>query len=197
MDCWLDFIPTLMSGVEKRFPRRKVMKIRITALAAALLSAGLAHAGGVTYQYAPVVDVKPQYQTVRTPVDRQVCWEEQSYERAPGTGQRSHTSTVVGAIIGGVIGNQFGGGNGKRAATAAGAALGGSIGRDIGRQNSRPAHYYPVTEERCTVQRDYQSETVINGYQVTYRHNGRLHTTHMNQHPGDRIRLQVSAVPVH
>jgi uncharacterized protein YcfJ len=195
MDCWLDFIPTLMSGVVKRFPRREVMKIRITALAAALLSAGMAHAGGVTYQYAPVVNVKPQYQSVRTPVDRQVCWEETSYERAPGSGQRSHTSTVVGAIIGGVIGNQFGGGNGKRAATAAGAALGGSIGRDVGRQNSRPAQYYPVSTERCTVQRDYRTENVITGYNVTYRHDGRLHTTWMDQHPGDRIRLRVSVSP--
>ena len=173
------------------------MKARITLLAAAMLTAGMAHAGGVSYQYAQVVDVKPQYQVVRTPVERQVCWDEHSYERAPGSGQRSHTPTVVGAIIGGVVGNQFGGGNGKRAATAAGAVLGGSIGRDVGRQNSRPAEYHSVRRERCTVQRDYQSENVISGYQVTYRHDGRLHTTHMTQHPGDSIRLRVSATPVH
>jgi uncharacterized protein YcfJ len=177
-------------------PKESTMMITRTGLfLAAGLAAGLAQAGGTHYIYVPVVDVRADYQTVHAPVERQVCWDERSYERAPSTRPRSHTPTVVGAIIGGVIGNQFGGGSGKRAATVAGAALGGSIGRDAERQSRGPDQYHSVTRERCTVQRDYQRQSVVTGYRVTYDYQGQRHTTHMTEHPGDSIRLRVSATP--
>lgn len=170
------------------------MKTRITLLAVALMTAGWVHAGGVQYQYAPVVSVDPQYQTHRTPIDREVCWEEQGYERAPSS-HKSRTPTVIGAIIGGVVGNQFGSGSGKRAATVAGAALGGSIGRDASRQNRQPDHYYPVTHERCTVQRDWREEQVVTGYRVAYEYDGEIYRTVMRHHPGDAIRVRVAVTP--
>lgn len=170
------------------------MLIRSAAVALLALGAGLAQAGGIHYQTVPVVEVEPHYAVTRTPVDRTVCWEETSYQRVAGS-QRSATPTVVGAIIGGVIGNQFGGGSGKKAATAAGAALGGSIGRDAGRAN-HPTRYTPVTEERCTVQRDFQEQTVITDYRVSYLWEGQVHETRMRQHPGDSIRVRVSVTPV-
>lgn len=170
------------------------MIARVSAVAILALASGFTHAGGVHYQTVPVLEVEPRYSVTRTPVDRTVCWDETTYQRVSGS-DRSATPTVVGAIIGGVIGNQFGGGNGKRAATAAGAALGGSIGRDAGRANS-PARYTPVTEERCTVQREYQEQNVITGYRVSYLYEGQVHQTHMRQHPGDSIRVRVSVTPV-
>lgn len=170
------------------------MFARCLAAAALALGAGLAHAGGVHYQTVPVVEVEPRYSTTRTPVDRTVCWDETSYQRVGGS-QRSATPTVVGAIIGGVIGNQFGGGSGNKAATVAGAALGGSIGRDAGRSN-QPTRYTPVTEERCTIQRDYQEQNVITGYRVAYLYEGQVHRTHMRHHPGDSIRVRVAVTPV-
>lgn len=161
---------------------------------AAALIAGLAHAGGANYHYAEVVDVRPEYRDVRKPVDREVCWDDTSYERTRSA-SRSHTPTVVGAIIGGVIGNQFGGGSGKRAATVAGAALGGSIGRDAGRQSAGPDEYRKVTRETCQVQRSYVTESAISGYRVTYQYDGRIYRTHMKEHPGDRIRVRVDVSP--
>lgn len=170
------------------------MKTRIALMASALLTAGLVHAGGVQYQYAPVISVDPQYQMHRTPMDREVCWEEQGYERTPGR-RSSATPTIVGAIIGGVIGNQFGGGSGKRAATAAGAALGGSIGHDAARQNRQGAEYYAVTRERCTVQRDWHEQRVVTGYRVAYEYDGEIYHTVMRHHPGDAIRVRVAVSP--
>jgi uncharacterized protein YcfJ len=172
------------------------MNARTGLILLATFASGLTWASGVHYQYAPVIDVKPEYRTVTRPVERQVCWEEQVYERVPGR-NRSHTPTVIGAIIGGVIGNQFGGGSGKRAATVAGAALGGSIGRDAGRQARGHDRYHAVTQERCTVQRERQQEQVLTGYRVRYQHDGRIHQTHMTEHPGDHIRLQVSVTPAY
>jgi uncharacterized protein YcfJ len=174
--------------------QEKKMITRTSLVLAAALSAGLVHAGGVNYHYAPVVSVKPEYQTQRTPVDRQVCWDEQVYERTTPR-HSSRTPTVVGAIIGGVIGNQFGGGSGKKAATVAGAALGGSIGRDASRQSRGPDQYRQVSQERCTVQRDYTQKTVITGYQVGYEYDGQVYHTRMNHHPGDAIRVRVAVSP--
>lgn len=170
------------------------MFARTSLLIAAAMAVGLAHAGGSNYHYAEVVDVRAEYRDVRKPVDREVCWDETSYERTH-SGKRSHTPTVVGAIIGGVIGNQFGGGSGKRAATVAGAALGGSIGRDAARQSAGPDEYRKVTRETCQVQRSHTTESVISGYRVTYQYDGRLYRTHMNEHPGDRIRVRVDVSP--
>lgn len=169
------------------------MLARTATLAALVLTASLAHAGGVQYQTVPVVEVEPRYAVTRTPVDRTVCWEEKSYQRTADS-RSSATPTVVGAIIGGVIGNQFGGGSGKKAATVAGAALGGSIGRDAGR-SSQPARYVPVHEERCTVQRDFEEKTVITGYRVSYLYNGTVHQTQMRHHPGDSLRVRVAVTP--
>ena len=170
-----------------------IAKTTVTALL--VLASGLSHAAGVHYQTVPVLEVEPRYSLTRTPIDRTVCWDETSYQRVDGQ-DRSATPTVVGAIIGGVIGNQFGGGSGKRAATVAGAALGGSIGRDAGRAN-HPTRYAAVTEERCSVQREYQEQNVITGYRVSYLFDGEVHQTHMRHHPGDTIRVRgsVTAVP--
>ncbi len=170
------------------------MFARTSAIALLALASGLAHAGGVSYQTVPVLEVEPRYSVTRTPIERTVCWDETTYQRVGGSGS-SATPTIAGAIIGGVIGNQFGGGSGNRAMTAAGAALGGSIGRDAGRANSQ-ARYTPVTEERCTIQRDFEERSVISGYRVLYEFNGRIHETTMRHHPGDSIRLRVSATPV-
>ncbi|TVR97289.1 MAG: glycine zipper 2TM domain-containing protein [Wenzhouxiangellaceae bacterium] len=170
------------------------MMYRTTLFAGTLMLASLAQAGGVHYHHAPVVSVQAIYETVRTPVEREVCWEEQRYQRVDNR-SRSHTPTVVGAIIGGVIGNQFGGGSGKRAATVAGAALGGSIGRDASRQSRGPDEYYPVRAERCTVQREFVEESRISGYRVAYEYGGQVHHTRTSHHPGDTIRLRVSASP--
>jgi len=170
------------------------MIVRTASIILLSFATTLAQAGNAYFQSVPVVEVEPIYSVVRTPVDRTVCWEEKTYERT----HRSHssaTSTVVGAIIGGVIGNQFGGGNGKRAATVAGAALGGSIGRDAAR-NNRPARYRPVTEERCTVQRDYEERSEISSYRVSYLYEDQIHQTTMRRHPGDQLRVRVSVTPV-
>lgn len=171
------------------------MSLRTGFLMTALLSAGFAYGGDSSYEYARVIEVEPRYQTVREPVDREVCWDEEV--REPARGRRdSATPTIVGAIIGGVIGNQFGGGSGRRAATVAGAALGGSIGRDAARQSRHGDDYYVTTRQRCTVQRDYVERSIVNGYRVGYEYRGNIHYTTMREHPGDRIRLRVSVTPV-
>jgi uncharacterized protein YcfJ len=168
---------------------------RTSALIASLMVSGFASAGSGHYLEVPVVDVRPEYRIEHTPIEREVCWEEDHYQRIDRD-RRSRTGTIVGAIIGGVIGNQFGSGNGRRAATVAGAALGGSIGRDVDRQNRAPDGYRLVTREQCRIERDYQEASVPAGYRVTYQYDGRLYHTRTLRHPGDTIRIEVSVRPV-
>lgn len=163
----------------------------IPAGAASLVLPLELEAGSVRYDYAEVISVRPIHEERAVPVDREICWEE--HGREPARGEGSAAPTIVGAIIGGVIGNQFGSGSGKRAMTAAGAALGGSIGYESSRRHRGES--YPVGRERCTVQRDYETETWTSGYLVDYEYRGEIYQTRTDYDPGDRIRIQVAVRP--
>jgi uncharacterized protein YcfJ len=173
--------------------RSQTMRKSLIAMLIAGAAAGTAAAQSAPVHnvYAPVVDVEPVYRTERVPVEREVCWQERV---APRRKHGSATGTIAGAIIGGVIGNQFGDGNGRRALTAAGAALGASIGNDASRRGHR--HARPTRVERCEIQVDYESRSYRAGFDVAYEFNGQVHSTWMQRHPGDSVRLEVVARPV-
>ncbi len=166
--------------------------IRFLVMATSLVSgAALAQSGPAHYVYAPVVDYEPIDSSQRIPVEREVCWREHGYRRHRGG---SATGTIAGAIIGGVIGNQFGGGSGKKALTAAGAALGASVGHDATRDQRRRQS---VSYEHCEIRVEYEYRDYISGYRVHYQYEGGIYETRMQTPPGETIRLEVSARPVH
>lgn len=181
------------------------------ALAASLLS-GAAFAqnyGGhddryyddAGYDYAEVVSVDPMIDVVNRPVQRDECWQQPVTYREPVRYERSrsHAPAVLGGIIGGLVGNQFGGGRGRDAATVAGAALGYAAVRD--NQRYHGSYYggreYTSYEQRCATRTQYVTDERVNGYNVTYRYNGRLYQTVTDYHPGNeiRVRVDVSAAP--
>ena len=166
-------------------------QFQISILVTALLASAVAMADASDYQWARVVDVEPVEEIHRTPIDREVCWEETVVVRER---RHSHAPAVVGAILGGVFGSQFGSGSGRDAATAAGALLGGAIGHDASRhhQGSR----YPASRQRCEVEREWRQRTVTSGYEVTYEYDGRLHRTIMPYRPGEAIKVRVTVQPV-
>ena len=182
------------------------------ALAASLLS-GAAFAqnyGGYDenysdgYDYAEVVSVDPLIDRVDRPVYRDECWQEPVTYREPVRYEgrsRNHAPAVLGGIIGGLVGNQFGHGHGRDAATVAGAALGYAAVRDTQRYNGggyyAGGREYTSYEQRCATRTQYVSDERVNGYNVTYRYNGRLYTTVTDYHPGNeiRVRVDVSAAP--
>ncbi|HLF30904.1 MAG TPA: glycine zipper 2TM domain-containing protein [Xanthomonadales bacterium] len=142
------------------------------------------------YDYAKVVRATPLFETVRYPVDEQVCWEEQTWQRRGP----SAAPVVLGAVIGGVVGHQFGGGNGKAALTVAGAALGGTIGAQVARDNYRGGAY-PVVQTRCEIQRNWRTEERITAWDVAYRYRGNIYHTRTLENPGRRIRVRVDVGP--
>ncbi len=162
-----------------------------TSLALAGAPAMAGHSGGVAW--ARVVDAQPIFKSVRYPVDQEVCWDEMVWYREPA--RRSATPVILGTIIGGVIGNQFGGGSGQAVMTAAGAALGGSIAADASRKRN-PDGYYAVTEERCTIEREWRTEQRVVAWDVAYKYRGEIYHTRLKEEPGDRIRVRVHVDPL-
>ena len=144
----------------------------------------------VGYDRAKVVRATPLYETVRYPVDEQVCWDEQVWRPS----RPSAAPTVVGAIIGGVVGNQIGHGDGKVLTTVAGATIGGVVGHQVARSQHRDGGYY-VNQTRCEVQRNWQTKQQVVAWAVDYKYRGRVYQTRMPEQPGRHILVQVNAVP--
>ena len=142
------------------------------------------------YDYAKVVSANPVFETVRYPVDEQVCWEEKAWRHQP----HEVAPTVLGAIVGGVVGHQFGGGHGKTALTVAGAAIGGTIGHRVAHRYG-PAGPYPVVQTRCEIQRNWRTEEHIAAWDVAYKYHGALYHTRMLEEPGRKIWVRVHAQP--
>ena len=143
-------------------------------------------------EYAKVIDVTPVVETysVNNPVEH--CWDERVRTRSHAS--RSRTPEILGGIIGAAIGHEFGRGRGKDVATVAGAVLGASVAHDVKRNNTRRGSTYEVVQ-RCEIKDSYTKHKRVVGYDVAYRFNGRVFYTQMAQHPGKKIRVNVSVTP--
>lgn len=141
------------------------------------------------YTYAQVVDVQPIYAEFRIPQNRRVC--DQNSRRPHNRPQHASNGggALLGGIIGGIIGNRFGKGHGRQAATVAGVIVGSTIG-----SNARSQGYYSTNDSRraCYNQREYRIEQRITGYDVSYEYNGKIYQTRLQNHPGDRVRIEVN-----
>jgi uncharacterized protein YcfJ len=143
--------------------------------------------------YAPVVSSRPSYRQVRVSEPRQECRDERVVYRDRGYGGNP-AGAILGGIIGGVAGHQIGGGHGRDVATALGAVIGAGIGGQSGRgYDDRERVNY---EQRCDTVNDYRYEERVDGYDVTYRYNGRLYNTRLPYDPGRRIALNVDVQPL-
>ena len=144
-------------------------------------------------QYARVVAATPIYRQVEVSEPRQECWSEQVPVHHNQKG--SITNEVVGGIIGGAIGNALGhNSSNKKVGAVVGAVLGASIAHDIQPDRSRPVSY--KEERRCRQVSHTRYEQQLQGYDVTYRYQGRQYQTQMPHHPGDQLAVQVSVTPV-
>jgi uncharacterized protein YcfJ len=151
------------------------------------------------YVYATVERVEPivRYVTVDRP--RRECRDEVVYEPLPDNRPlRSAVPTLAGGIIGGVIGSEISNRRNRGALTLAGAVAGAAIATDVAVRNHRyrSGQFQAVTVERCDIVSERFTEERIDGYNVIYRYQGRRYTMRTSQHPGDRVRLRVSVVPV-
>ncbi len=152
--------------------------------------AGMASAASFSTT-ARVVRATPVYQTIEINEPQQKCHDEtvvyEKSKRNDGT-----AGTVLGGIIGGVLGHQIGKGRGRTVATIAGAVAGGVIGNHASR--SKPDRSRR-TERVCRTVNRYREERQLNGYDVTYRYQGRTFRTMLGHNPGNRLRVRVTINP--
>ncbi|MEO7386724.1 MAG: glycine zipper 2TM domain-containing protein [Gammaproteobacteria bacterium] len=135
--------------------------------------------------YAEVLAVEPVMRKVSTP--RQECHDEMVTMTRPTKDPNQIAGTVAGAVIGGVLGNQVGGGNGKKLATVGGAVGGGYAGNKI-QEGMQERNTYQESRRVCQTVRDSHQEQ--DGFDVTYRLNGRQEVVRMAYNPGTRIPLE-------
>lgn len=143
-------------------------------------------------EYARVIHVEPIIRRVEVRAPARECWEEEvSYAVPAGQRRDAAGSMIVGGIIGGVIGHQFGAGHGNDAATLVGTLIGASLAHDAAHRSARDSRYETVYEERCRVARRTHVEEHIDGYRVTYRYRGDVHTTRLPYDPGPQVRVNI------
>ena len=160
----------------------------LTAVGLSGLVLAPAAAAQEQYAWARVLDVQPITRVVRTEVPHRECRTEQVTRQ--GSGANPTGAMLAGALIGGVVGNQIGSGGGRRAATAAGVLIGSGMGHSSAVNTPRTA-----VEERCEVYTEIREDERFDGYRVSYEYGGAAVTEGAAQHPGDRIRVQVSVRP--
>lgn len=162
-------------------------------LGGALCASAATAAADVSYARAEVLDVEPVFETVTYSVPTEVCREQEFAYDEPR--RRSATGPILGAVIGGAIGHAVGHRKrNKQVGTAVGAVLGGSIGADISRRHRSEGVRYE-TREVCHTRREERSEERPAGYRVTYAYAGNEYATHMEQRPGQTIRVRVAVSP--
>ncbi|XKE46673.1 glycine zipper 2TM domain-containing protein [Halomonas organivorans] len=136
-------------------------------------------------QYADITGVEPLTRTVETP--REVCEDVVVQRQAPTRDPHRVVGTAAGAIVGGLLGNQVGGGSGRKIATLAGAVGGGFAGREV-QDRIEAGQTVSTTERRCHTVTDSHQETV--GYEVSWRYDGQVHTTRLDERPqGERVQM--------
>ena len=154
---------------------------------------GHAYGHGTELVYARVVDVEPivRYVTVERP--RQECWNEIVQQPIRSFGVAG--PTLAGGVVGAAVGRQFGSGNDRDALTVLGAIAGAAVANQRAVRNQGYATR-EVAVERCQVMSERFTEERIDGYRVTYLHDGRRRTMVTAVPPGDRVQLAVDVRPV-
>lgn len=141
-------------------------------------------------QWAPVVRSTPIYTHYSDP--QRQCWSERVTTDEYVDRNGVPLGAIVGGITGGVLGNQIG--SGRDVATVGGVIAGAAIGNSLDRERAGIA-VAPVTRdvERCrTVD---AGRDVLEGYDVTYRYQGRDLTTRMQYDPGAQVQVRVDVAP--
>ena len=148
------------------------------------------------YIWADVVDVTPIVSTRQESIPTSHC-RQVSKHRPHRHDRRSDADALpvlVGGVLGGVIGNQFGRGNGKRAMTVIGALAGASIAGS--RHQYTNDEYSNDPRKVCRTSYESRQVDVVEGFRVTYEYMGRKFERVTEEHPGRRLKLYVTAVPV-
>lgn len=177
----------------------KVSRAITGTVLAITLAGGQAMAGGLDRHDshalphgAKVISVAPVYTSIDLAMSDGRCGPPDDDRR----GRDAVAGTLIGGIVGGIVGNQVGKGSGNTATTIVGTVIGAVVGHEIGREFGDDARVDPGSR-RCGPEGHHETRRKLVGYRVTYRHRGRVHETHTDEHPGNHVRPAHRARLVH
>lgn len=108
------------------------------------------------------------------------------------TNRRSHDKSValVGGIVGGVIGHSASDNKHKGLGTILGAIIGSSLARNVGYTHNNHSRDFQIRQQNCVVTHSKSNKVrVLDGYNVTYRSQGRIYRTLRQAKPQKYIRI--------
>ncbi len=147
--------------------------------------------------YARVTHVEPIYRTVKHRVPIEQCWIETVERERRLANHRSRRSTIIGGLIGAAVGSKIStrhhtGHRNDHIGILAGSIIGASIGHEAGKKHRRDDIRVIESRdiERCETTYQVHRQEQLIGYDVSYRHHGRMYRTHTKDHPGRKIRVR-------
>lgn len=151
------------------------------------------------FDYARVIETTPIYKKVQHIKPHKQCYstKRHNYRRQHSASYDSATPEIFGAVIGGAIGNAIGHNkSNKKVGTIVGAVLGASIAHDVEQQNNRHYNNSKRHHQHCKyVDKVYNVENRLKGYEVTYKYRGEIFQTFTKKHPGKRLRIALTVSP--
>lgn len=201
--------PVFNSVNEERNSMKNSQKRVVYGVLISIIVSSTAYAGGRGGRHSAGIDKEADYKwakvmDVRKVIETRTEWEpiEECHTRR---GRRVHrhssqslTPTILGGVIGGALGNGLGHHkSSQKVGAVVGAVLGASIGHDIGgRMGVSHRHSEPVREHRkCSTDFRKREVSEVVGYDVDYKHHGKIFTTFRASRPGKRVKVYYSDLP--
>ena len=146
--------------------------------------AAFASSGALAADYVDTAQVLSS-----TPIIERVADSRQECSPAAPAPEKStnYVAPIIGGVVGGLLGHQVGQGRGQTAATIVGAAGGAVAGSAVANRNSQQ----PQQQNCRTVE---STREVVNGYNVTYRYNGRDVNVALPYNPGSTVKVGVAII---
>ena len=137
---------------------------------------------------AKVIDSTPIYKYVTVSQPQTYCEPAVVHK----TYSRSHDkgAAIVGGIVGGFIGHAASNNKHKGLSTIVGAVIGSSLVHNIAHANNKHSRTYQVQHQNCVATYNKARKVqVLDGYNVTYRSQGKIYRTFSQDKPTKYIRI--------
>jgi uncharacterized protein YcfJ len=142
---------------------------------------------------AKVINFSPIYKYVAVTQSQIYCAPGQihsTFRRSHDSRRHDKSATIVGGVLGGVIGHAASDKNHKGLGAILGAVIGSSLAHNIGYVNNNHTHNIPVKPGNCVFTlRKANKIRVREGYEVTYRTQGKIYQTFRKNKPQKHIRI--------
>jgi uncharacterized protein YcfJ len=165
-------------------------RIAMIAMLAASLGA-FAVAAGAQQDFAEVLGSTPVYRQVHVSSPQVQCIQQPVADAGLSSGNVV-AGTILGGVAGGVVGNAVGRNSGQALATVVGAVFGAVAGNRLAGGGASASL---DTQQQCRRLETDRIENRLDGYEVTYRYQGRLYHTRLREDPGPRLPVKIDVQP--